>query len=202
MCVCFPVCICVCMWVLPALLSMPLHREVNGIDACVIPAQALSSAALFSPAAAPWPPNNHTPLFLFTICQRWRENWRKSVAEKKRAGDGIDRLPHVLKPDIDFLSFFSNGKKCIVRPKEISMGIWGKRSWNEHPVHRCLLWIVYRSVVIELSEQGPSPICALLRVFGLSMFLCNISVGGDFKKPGKFCDKHFRGVQLVKKFWC
>lgn len=74
-----------------------------------------------------------------------------------------------------FSFFFSNGKKCIVRPKEISMGIWGKRSWNEHPVHRCLLWIVYRAVVIELSEQGPSPICALLRVFGLSMYLCNIS---------------------------
>lgn len=50
------------------------------------------------------------------------------MAEKKRAGAGIDRLPHVMKPDIDFLSFFSNGKKCIVRPKEISMGIWGKRS--------------------------------------------------------------------------
>lgn len=33
------------------------------------------------------------------------------AAEKKRAGDGIDRLPRVLKPDIDFRSFFSNGKK-------------------------------------------------------------------------------------------
>lgn len=161
----------VCARVFPVLLSIPLHREVNGIDACVIPAQALSSAALFSPPAAPWPPNNHTPLFLFTICQRWRENWRKGMAEKKGAGAVIDRLPHVLKPDIDFLSFFSNGKKCIVRPQEISMGIWGKRSWNEHPVHCCLLWIVYRAVVIELSEQGPSPICALLRVFGLSMYL-------------------------------
>lgn len=149
MCVFFLVCVCE---PFPVLLSVPLHREVNGIDACVIPAQALSSEALFSPPAAPWPPNNHTPLFLFTIYQRWRENWRKSVAEKKRAGAGIDRLPHVLKPDIDFLSFFSNGKKCIVQPKEISVGIWGKRSWNEHPVHRCLLWIVYRAVVIELSE--------------------------------------------------
>lgn len=64
-----------------------------------------------------------------------------------------------------FFLFFPNGKKCIVRLEEISMGIWGKRSWNEHPAHRCLLWIVYRSVVIELSERGPSPICALLRVF-------------------------------------
>lgn len=53
-------------------------------------------------------------------------------------------------------------------------------------MHRCLLLIVYRAVVIELREQGPSPICALLRVFGLSVYLCNILVGGDFKKPGKF----------------
>lgn len=36
-------------------------------------------------------------------------------------------------------------------------------------MHCCLLWIVYRAVVIELSEQGPSPIYALLRVFGLSV---------------------------------
>lgn len=62
----------------------PFHREVNAIDASVIPAQALSSAALFSPPAAPWPPNNHTPLFLFTICQRWRENWRVSVLQRER----------------------------------------------------------------------------------------------------------------------
>lgn len=74
-----------------------------------------------------------------------------------------------------FSFFFSNGKKCIVRPKEISVGIWGKRTWNEHPVHCCLLWIVYRVVVIELSEPGPSPICALLTVFGPSMYLQNIS---------------------------
>lgn len=107
---------------------------------------------------------------------------RKSMAEKRRAGDGIDRLPHVLKPDIDFLSFFSNGKKCIVRAKEISMGIWGKRSWNEHPVHRCLLWIVYRLVVIESSEQGSSSISALLRVFGLSMHRWNIWVGIYLRK--------------------
>ena len=85
-------------------------------------------------------------------------DWRKTgegAWQRKGAGPHIDRLPQVLKPDIDFLSFFSNGKKCIDRPKEISMGIWGKRSWNEHPVHRCLLWIVYRAVVIELSEQSP-----------------------------------------------
>lgn len=40
---------------------------------------------------------------------------------------------------------------------------------------RCLLWIVYRAVVIELSEKGLSPICALLRVLDLSMYLCKIS---------------------------
>lgn len=33
------------------------------------------------------------------------------MAEKKRAGAGIDRLPHVLKPDIDFLSFFFKWEK-------------------------------------------------------------------------------------------
>lgn len=166
---------------------------------CVIPAQALSSAAVFSPPAAPWPPNNHTLLFLFTICHRWKEKWRKKACRRKRgAGAGIDRLPQVLKPDIDFLSFFSNGKKCIVRLKEISMGIWGKRSWNEHPVHCCLLWIVYRAVVIELSEQGPSPICALWRVFPLSMYLCNISATADSGKPRKV----FKQVgPTLKKHW-
>lgn len=81
-----------------------------------------------------------------------------------------------------FSFFFSNGKKCIVRPKEISIGIWGKRSWNEHPVHCCLLWIVYRPVVIELSKRGPSLICALLRVLILSVYLYNISGGGIFRK--------------------
>lgn len=42
-----------CESVFAALLSVALNREVNGIDACVIPAQALSSAALFSPPASP-----------------------------------------------------------------------------------------------------------------------------------------------------
>ena len=117
----------VCVCVFPALLSTPLHREVNGIDARVIPAQALSSAALFSPPAAPWPPNNHTPLFLFTICQRWRENWRKSVAEKKRAGARIDRLPHVLKPDIDFLSFFFQMGKSALSDRRRFLWGFGER---------------------------------------------------------------------------
>lgn len=31
------------------------------------------------------------------------------------------------------------------------------------------------------------------------MYLCNISVGGDFRKPGKFCEKHFKGVQLMMR---
>lgn len=41
---------------------------------------------------------------------------------------------------------------------------------------RCLLWIVYRAVVIELSEQDPSSTCALPRVSSFSMDICNISV--------------------------
>lgn len=37
-------------------------------------------------------------------------------------------------------------------------------------MRQCLLWIVYRAVVIELSEPGPSPICALLRVWASVIF--------------------------------
>ena len=110
--------------VLPVLLSLPILREVNGVDARLIPAQALSSAALFSPPAAPWPPNNHTLLFLFTICQTWRENWRKSMAEKKRVGAAIDWFPHVLKPDIDFLSFFQMGKSALSDRRRFLWGFW------------------------------------------------------------------------------
>ena len=34
------------------------------------------------------------------------------------------------------------------------MGIWGKRSRNEHPEQPCLWRIGYRAGVIELSERG------------------------------------------------
>ena len=45
------------------------------------------------------------------------------MAEKKRAGARIDRLPHVLKPDIDFLSFFFQmGKSALSERRRF---LWG-----------------------------------------------------------------------------
>lgn len=44
------------------------------------------------------------------------------VAERKRTGDSIDWLPHVLKPDIDFLSFFQMGKSALSDQRRF---LWG-----------------------------------------------------------------------------
>lgn len=47
---------------------------------------------------------------------------------------------------------------------------------------RFLLWIVYKAVVIELSEQDPSWMCILQRVSTCSMDLCNILVEVTLRK--------------------
>lgn len=62
-------------------------------------------------------------------------------------------------------------------------------------MHCCLLWIVYRPVVIELSKRGPSLICALVRVLSLSVYLYNIS-GGIFRKQ-KFHGKHWKRALIT-----
>lgn len=83
--------------------------------------------SLFYLPLAPWPWNNHMPLFLFTVCQRWRERREKRPWPYWSASPCIESRYW-------FFFLFSSGKKCIVRLKEISLGIWRERSWNEHPV--------------------------------------------------------------------
>lgn len=83
--------------------------------------------SLFYLPLAPWPWNNHMPLFLFTVCQRWRERREKRPWPYWSASPCIESRYW-------FFFLFSSGKKCIVRLKEISLGIWRERSRNEHPV--------------------------------------------------------------------
>ena len=152
--------------------SSPHTTGVNSLDATPLPHPNVVISAQAPSSPGPSHPlqllsdlrNNHTPLFLFTICQRQREEVER--AQEVEGGKGsIDRLPRVLKPDIDFLSFFSKWEK-VHCPTE-STFLWGfggkgGRGWgggrggtgrpNEHPVHRCLGRIVYRPLVIELSE--------------------------------------------------
>ena len=108
--------------------SSPHTTGVNSLDATPLP---LPNVVISAQApSSPGPPhplrllsdlrNNHTPLFLFTICRRQREGVERAQeveGGKRGARRVLIGFRVYWNQILIFFLFFPNGKKCIVRPK-------------------------------------------------------------------------------------